>query len=711
MNAYVGKGDLDMAAQAAKRAGGRICGAIAAAALAVFGTAAQGAPCTEMEKDYAFFNIVSIQSGKENMDTLVRDILEYRQRTGCRLVLPSLSFHPDAKDPMVKANRLLAGYRSLKQRLAGTDVELGVLVQSVMGHWANDAKGLPPWTRTIDINGKPWRFCPLDPAFRDYIVYFVTELAKEGPVVMLTDDDLLSKNAAECFCPLHTAEANRRLGTKMTSEEYRAAVKAARGGDEAFAKTKAVFDDLAVEITSGTGRLIREAVDKVDPSIRAGACQGVPPYTRGVEAARALAAKGQPTLMRLGTCAYRERSAKDFVRYMLSTFEKECLARDIDVRLDESDTYPHNLWSMSATTFRAKIALAAMSGLNGSKIWFVNMHKGRIEVPRGYTDVIAQWGPYYQALAREVKGSRQAGFVAIAHRGDPSADKTTSYLTWGDRFGGTFGIPWRCEGAFGDKGSIYTLADAEDVARCTDAELRELLSGKLIVDGRAATALNARGFSKLLGVEAVPSGGREALELAKKGRKIDKAFGITEVRECLVGSDQPVLYLRTGSTPVLQNLAEGAKVFSTYVSGKDAGKPAAVFFENELGGRVLTASLDLGLESFEPWCRRGYEEPRRAWFWAALDLVGGAQYPYAVVNPQNMACVWRTKPDGTDLLTVWNVHYDPAVPRLRCARRPSKVETLGRDGAWRELACPWQDGVLTVPVELLTYGFVTLRLK
>ena len=678
----------------------------ATAFAAVAGFAAKPA-CREFAHDYVMLNILPATAPQgPDFDRLVKDVIEYRQRTGHTLVLPSLSFHPDAKDPWVKAQRLIDFYRALRKALAGTDVELGVLIQSFMGHWANEAAGLPPWTRTVDVNGRVWRFCPLDPAFRAYITRFVTELAKETPAFVLTDDDMLCKNAAECFCPLHVAEASRRLGRQLTSESYRAAVKAARAGEKGHEDVKKVFDDLAIEMSSNPGALVRAAIDAVDPTIPGGASQGAPLYVRGAEVARALAAKGQDPLMRLSTSCYRERSAKDFVRYMLSTFQKERLSRDIDVRLDESDTFPHNLWSVSASTFRSKMALAAMSGLSGSKVWFVNCHRGKYEIPRSYTDVVAEWTPYYDALARELRGSKQMGFAALTHVDDPSTSMLSAYLTWGDRFGGTFGVPWRCETAKAeDPDAIYTLADETDVARCTDAELKALLGRRLIVDGRAATALTERGFARYLGVTAEPRGGMEAAEAKKKGKKIDTAFDITQVNERIYEGGLNVDHLRTGKTPVLKNPAAGAKVFSTFADG-----PAATLFENELGGRVFTAALDLGLESFEPWCRRGYTPARKEWFLKVLDTVGGAPFPYAVLNDQNMPVIWRRTKAGADLVTVWNCHYDPVKPVLRCAA-PAKVETLGKDGVWRTLTCPYADGALTVPVELATYGFATLRIS
>lgn len=659
---------------------------------------------SEFGRDYAFLNIVPAQTSEEGLRQLAKDIVEYRELTGCRLVLPSLSFHPDAKPATKKAQRLLDFYRALKKELAGTDIELGVLIQSIMGHWAVEkAGGYDDWTRSIDLNGKVWRFCPLDPGFRKYIEWFVTELARERPAFILTDDDMLCKGGMECFCPLHLKEANRRLGMNMTADEYRAAVKAAREGEKGHEDVFRVFNELAIEFTSGCAALIRKTIDAVDPSIPAGICQGAPIYISTGPCAEAIAAKGQPAVARLSNSCYRERSAKDFPRYMRSSFETECLSRDVPIRLDESDTFPHNLWSVSAVTFKAKIALAAMCGLNGSKIWLVNMHKGKRPVPREYTRVVAECGEMYRALAREVRGSVQKGFAVVVHTNDIATSTLTSYLTWGDRFGGVFGVPWRCTANL-EEGGVYTLADAQDVMRCSDEDLKRLLSGRLLVDGRAAAELCARGYADFIGVDAIRKGKPPA-----PGVKIDTAFDIVQVRERIEKTGETLYHLYTSNTPELKNLRKGARVFSTFVRDST---PAAVVYDNKLGGRVFTAALDLGLESFEPWCRRGYDEQRKEWFHMALDELAGSRTEYAVVNDKNMAVIHRRKRDGSDLVCVWNNHYDPVVDLgLRVAAPPAKIEVLSPDGTWKGAEWKTADGAVEIKVDMPCYAFAVFRIS
>ena len=96
----------------------------ATAFAAVAGFAAKPA-CREFAHDYVMLNILPVTAPQgPDFDQLVKGVIEYRQRTGHTLVLPSLSFHPDAKDPWVKAQRLIDFYRALRKALASGEAAL-----------------------------------------------------------------------------------------------------------------------------------------------------------------------------------------------------------------------------------------------------------------------------------------------------------------------------------------------------------------------------------------------------------------------------------------------------------------------------------------------------------------------------------------------------------------------------------------------------------
>ena len=185
------------------------------------------------ENNFTFFNVLPYSPGKEK--DLAADAVDYVEQTGNEVVLYCMTLHPEGFPAMTKAEKMLASYQCLKQELAGTKVKLGLLIQSILGHWPRVDKDEEQWTRSINVLGEKVRFCPLDENFRKYIFDVTAMFAKEKQVFILGDDDIRSFSPeVECFCPLHTAEFNRRTGNNFTPDEYREAVKNAKVGDEIF---------------------------------------------------------------------------------------------------------------------------------------------------------------------------------------------------------------------------------------------------------------------------------------------------------------------------------------------------------------------------------------------------------------------------------------------------------------------------------------------
>ena len=200
------------------------------------------------DRNFFFFNIVPYSPGKE--ETLAADIIDYFEKTKNDTVLYCLSLHPEGFPAMEKAVQMAESCRKLKGLLEGTGVRLGVLIQSILGHWPRVDKENEPWTRSVIIDGRESRFCILDPGFRKYIFDVTAMVAKVKPVFILGDDDIrsFSLGKPECFCERHTAEFNAMTGLNFTPEEYREAVQKSTPGDKIF-KTK----DLSKQI--GSSRL------------------------------------------------------------------------------------------------------------------------------------------------------------------------------------------------------------------------------------------------------------------------------------------------------------------------------------------------------------------------------------------------------------------------------------------------------------------------
>ena len=639
--------------------------------------------------DFTLYNIMPFSPGREAQSAA--DCREYMERTGCDLVLYSLTLHPEGRPAMEKVERYVGSYRALKRELAGSGVRLGVLVQSILGHWPRVDKDIEDWTRTVNIKGAKVRFCADDPMFAKYIHDTFVLLAKEKPAFILTDDDVRAySHDAECFCPRHIAEFNRLRGTNYSEKEVRERVAAARQDDPDY-KT---FLDIQRDMMNRLVGRFRAAIDSVDPTIPAGICVAeeetflVPPM------ARAMAAKGQRPVMRVSTGCYNERYATCLPRNVMRMIGFAEYYRDsgIDI-LDEADTYPHNLWSKSALSFFTHLEVAAFLGFRGAKTWYVNGHKGKFPVSRAYTDVLARNRGLLESLRRESAGMTRAEGVAVPcfsrfpkwHVASNHSEKFIDPETFAEQVFIPFGIPFYAEKDFSRDG-IYVVSRKGEVERFTDDELAQVFSHKVLVTGEAALALTERGRQELMGLSAE-----------------EREFRFTSERDVATGAR----YVAKPSDrmPFFSGLAEGTEVITRFVFSPYSGSPvledaapATVMYRNPLGGTVITCAYHTQMSDFHV-----LSESRKAYVVGLLDRLVGSPLQYICGNDQDMLVFARKCGGGGSVVIAVNLNSEPVgTVRLRALGAKS-VSVLASDGSWRALEFTRDGEWLSIPSSLAFY--------
>lgn len=672
----------------------------AAAALLVGGMSActvtsESKTETDMEKPaFTFYNIVPMSIGNEAQTAA--DMVEYYQRTGNDIVLYSMTLHPEGFPARKKADTMIASYRKLKAELSGSGVKPGVLLQSVLGHWPRTDKNEEEWTRAVDIDGKAARFCPLDPEFQKYIIYFVTELAKEDPVFMLGDDDIRAYSPqAECFCHRHVALFNERTGKNFTADQLRQAVKDSKPGDEVFE----TFLQLQREMVNGVAALIRQTIDTVNPAIPAGSC--MPGWERRFnnQVAEAFAGKNHPAVMRVCNANYMEVGAKIFPIVLVRSLALRAAHADVPVVLDEADTFPQTPYSRSATSMHAKLCTSIMAGMQGAKIWYVNAHVYGLPISRNYTDILAKNRNYYQTLAKEAKKSVLTGLIVPGHKNFPEWHITTPNEkfveegNWAEVMCAVYGIPFYCSFEL-DKDGIYLLAGKKMISRFSDAELKQLLSGKVLIDGQAAIAITERGFAEYLGITAE-----------------DKDF-LANREYCISGN-----FLRstkTGATPFLANPAKDAEIITWYAYAPSSGSnelekvsPATVIYRNSLGGTVCTTGFCTGI-----FTNNTHTLERKLWMLDVLEKINGKPVDFSVEHEQNFFALTRKNSSGETILTVGNLNFDPVENlAIRCAVEPENICKLTPAGNWEKVDFRWENGVAITDIPVACYELIALKLK
>ena len=197
--------------------------ALAACTMFLSVVAADGFREVVSADSFTMLNIIPSSPGREEM--AAADAKEFAERTGNPYCLYCLTLHPQGKPAMKTVEAAVASYRKWAKLLEETSVKPAILLQSIIGHWTNDLaeKDTEPWQRAVNWKGVVTRYCPLDPGYQAYIRETARKLAECRPVLILGDDDIRAFSPlAECTCPLHVAEYNRRTGKKLSPDGLRA---------------------------------------------------------------------------------------------------------------------------------------------------------------------------------------------------------------------------------------------------------------------------------------------------------------------------------------------------------------------------------------------------------------------------------------------------------------------------------------------------------
>ena len=629
-----------------------------------------------------FYNIVPVFPGRE--DFAVSEILRQHREVGLDRFLLSLSFHPQTTPARDLVPVLCERFRKVRDGVAGSGVELGVLVQSTLGHGWNGKVPLTQekWQHVVLFDGKESpRFCVLDPGFRGYVRECISSIAAERPSLLLIDDDV-GIRVGECFCPLHLAEMSRDLG-RSAAEIERALREEAPTGAVSVAVSRTLRRTIV-----DFAKTIREAVDAVDPSMRCGICACWGGYWENADIAHALAGTRTKPFMRVNNAAYGDQRPAHLVHDFAIASRVLYQCDGVAEAWDETDTFPQNYMSESAAMFHSHIALAMLSGLSGCKLWTSEfqqpVHTGsqsryeaRLRDFRGFYETL-------HALAPSIRWQGISGYVARPPEGYGGHPLHTLRGLhpgpWNTPIEAVYGLPLRYEGVETD--GIFALR-GEDVDVMTDAQVETVLSKKTIVDSFAARKLTTRGFASLLGVEATPGGDGFAFsgEVSSDGAVANRCHW-----------DDSMSHLKpvSGDVEVLANFCRGDCFASPEVVA-----PSHTLFANRLGGRVAVLGWHLDLVD-----HKMFRPQRRRLFLSLIDKLNGSPLEMAVESGEQEFVRHGVLPDGREILAVTRLSLDTDdVLPLRLARTPKAVERLAPTGGWEGVSFR-RKGALVVEIDV-----------
>ncbi len=633
-----------------------------------------------------------------DIDYTVKESRHAVEASGVHKNAYSMTMQPDGTDVMAKPKICAKAFRELKERLKNDDIECGILIQSTIGHgWAGAVTCERGWAEIININNTTLhRLCMLDPNVRAYTRDMIKMLAAEKPAFFLVDDDLRSinnsSNGPECFCDLHMAEFNKRAGKNYTREELIQKIKTAPWNDPDVQ----LFEQIRRETVLGFAKLIRDAIDEVDPSIKCGYCSGGGEYLLAGEIARTLAGKNE-SFLRINNAAYMEMwgPVNYYYNCMYQTAFKVAAAGKLNSFLDESDIYPHNAWSKSAISMHAHITGGILNGVSGGKLWISDLsNKCDIDIAR-HRAILREHMGFYNTLLNEVDQIKWLGTNAVLcdpafHFHPGKALRPLLYDNWSATILEPLGLPAH----YGkiDPNAVNTMT-ADTVDALSDDDLKLVLSGKALVDGGAALKLAERGFAKYLGVDP-------------------KAESFKTEGETLIGTPYKCPLQKTGC-PYLTNLNPKAVPLSEvrtspyrYAATTEYVMPGAVYFENELGGKVITTALSV---HSVPTDFIGHH--RKAWAVALVKKLDPAALPLYANALQHVYFRCGERPDGNLLAGFYNLSFDPLADISLTSLYPiKKVELLQGDGSWKEVSFKQNADIVTIDKDVACQEFVILKL-
>ncbi len=604
----------------------------------------------------------------EHIDEICEDIkLQYETGVAsCPLFKCTLV--PEGNPPKDKATDLCNIYDKFKEKLDAMGIPSGILVQATIGHgWA--LSEMFPYQQYIDFNGGAARntVCPTDEGFKEYVRHCFTVIAQHKPHHIMLDDDfrLLFRPGNGCGCPEHMRRFNEAAGTSFTREELWEKVTADNPDKERYTKLMA---DLQIESLYETARIMRDAVDAVDPSIPGSFCCVGNEVEGAVEIARIMAGKGNPVIIRINNGNYTAATTRDFPRHFNRAAQQIAKLRDhVDILLAETDTCPQNRYSTGAMSLHTHFTGTIIEGAAGAKHWITRLKCHEPQSGKAYRKVLGAHRGFYEALAEIVPTLKWRGFrIPVTSTPKYTFGEGQTYGStegWGTCVIERLGLPMY----FGaDFGGIACL-NADIDKRYSDMEITEILSHPVFLASDTAKNLIDRGFGKYIGVDVRPWKGKGAsselfLEGDIKGNTANVQVGFMEL---VPTSDKTeissIVYHAVGNEP------------------KETLFPAVTIFENELGGTVFTfCGTPLARYNLvEAFSFLNYS--RKQQLISLMKKVGEA--PIYFPGDEELYLRVAEMPDGGMFCSLMNISTDPIEKiELVCEKNVNKVEMLTKTG-------------------------------
>jgi len=509
----------------------------------------------------------------DRINEICEDIKYQYEKGVATCALFKMTLVPEGTPPADKASIMSAQYVKFKEKLDKDNIPNGILVQASIGHgWK---LGEPfPYQRIVGmVDGKsPEVVCPYDEGFKEYIYDAIRKIAKTNPGHIMIDDDfrLISRPGLGCGCPLHMKRFNELAGTDFTREEL---LDVLSEGTALAKEYNDIFVETQRESLVETAKVMRKAIDSVNPKIPGSFCCDGEVAEFADEITPILAGEGNPSVLRINNGCYNAPGPRSLTFAFFYAASQIAKVKDVvDVVLDEPDTCPQNRYSTSKSMLHSHLTGSLLEGASGAKHWITRLGAYEPESGMAYRQILSKNRGFYDALSEISKNVKWEGFrIPIRNKAyyhiTKEKPRREMFSAWCKCVLDQFGLPVYFSP---DDGGILCL---EGSVLLSDEEILSALKGFVILASNSAEELIERGFGKYLGVDVREWHGK--IPMGDKILDFDNVVSSqNKVKELAVTDDNAVIesYICNSKDKVYYE-----ELF-----------PGTVVYKNSLGRTVIT---------------------------------------------------------------------------------------------------------------------------
>jgi len=547
--------------------------------------------------------------------------------------------------------------------------------QFMVDHYGNTSPGSP---------------CPEDPIYRAEMAKMLRGWASTKPEILWIDDDFrLHNHSTEgmfCYCPLHLKKFATLAGRELTREEVLAAV-LQPGPPSAL---RGQWLDFLGDCMAEFALWIREQVHSQSPQTRVALMTS----GTGIHSLEGrdwkkvlgnLAGQFKPLIrptfgLYTGTTA-PPKSASAGLTSIISQIQvvEQSLGADNCDFAPELENTRYTTWAKSVAHSTHSLILGQLMGLPMVTAAVNDLDGSPLAEEPTTVALFRNARPRMEALAAlNLKSWPVRGLVClsdkdVARKTQLAANAKADYFdldpgTHLESVMAQMGMPLNYLTAANAAASgQVVMLEAGTIWNASDEELKQLLSGAVLLTSGAARLISERGYGEMLGVKV----NRHRTQGIQSEEYLDDRLpGVAKIRVPHRGADWD-------EVEILDSRVEVASYFCDLLGEKHIG---TALFQNSSGGRVAIYAQNSDMQSglFGSHARRRWLHGVLTWLSAgrfqALPVIpqhglsllkqGGGQWLYAFCNL------------GTDVLTSFTL-------RWRNAAAIRSVSCLEPDGRWR----------------------------